>query len=186
MIILFLSIFIHNLSIKEPYATAYGYNTDYNIPLQIEVDDVINVNLHQETDSEWEEQQRDAASRRDEQQKQTYAQQQLDRGKEEQNCSQNKTFLSNNTNLLSQIEDRIKYGNQELARLQPMVDKNKAGVTMNSNLLNQVSKKATEVGKGAAAGADALGTIPNPTPKVPSGGPMTKAIWLFSGGKNSI
>ena len=67
---------------------------------KIEVDDVINVNLHQETDSEWEEQQRDAASRRDEQQKQTYAQQQLDRGKEEQNCSQNKTFLSNNANLL--------------------------------------------------------------------------------------
>jgi len=188
LIILFISIFIHNLSIKESYVSAYAYNTQSNNdgPLQIEVDDTIEVNLHQETDTEWQEEQRDAARRSNEQQKQNYAQQQMDRGQEEQNCTQGKTFLANNTKLLTQIEDRIKFGNQEMARLQPMVDKNKTGVTMNTNLLTQVSKKAKAAAAEAAKGADGLGKIPNPTFKVPSGGPMTKAIWLFSGGKNSI
>ena len=50
-----------------------------------------------------------------------------------------------------------------MARLQPMVDKNKTGVTMNTNLLTQVSKKAKAAAAEAAKGADGLGKIPNPT-----------------------
>lgn len=109
-----------------------------------------------------------------------------DRGTILDRCAQDKQFVTSNKQGMDAIEERIKWGQQEMTRIQPLVDKNTKGIAMNKSIITNISKKTSDTANSAGSGADALQKMTGPaTPEPTAGGPMAKAIWLFTGGKKS-
>lgn len=181
------NLFLKDLSIREPYEnqgstedeptdTATGYNgnvamyTDpasgkksWASPL------VYRINVVEDADS--------AQDRRNSAE---------DRGTVAQRCAQDKEFITTNKQGMDALEQRIKWGKQEMNRIQPIVDKNTKGVAMNKSILTNISKQTQQAANSAGKGADSLKKMSEPaTPEPTKGGPMAKAIWLFSGAKKS-
>jgi len=109
-----------------------------------------------------------------------------DRGATLDKCSQDKEFITSTKQGMDAIEQRVDWGKKEYARIQPMVAKNTKGIAMNKAIITNISKNAQSTATNAGKGADGLAAIGKPsTPEPTTGGPMAKAIWLFSGGKKS-
>ena len=79
-----------------------------------------------------------------------------DRGTTLDRCSQDKQFITTNKKGMDAIEERIKWGKQEMTRIQPLVDKNVKGIAMNKSIITNISKKTQDTANSAGSGADAL------------------------------
>ena len=109
-----------------------------------------------------------------------------DRGTILDRCAQDKEFITTNKQGMDAIEERIKWGKAEMERIQPLVDKNVKGIAMNKSIITNIAKKTQDTANSASSSADGLKKMSGPaTPEPTTGGPMAKAIWLFSGGTKS-
>jgi len=127
-----------------------------------------------------------------------------DRGTILNRCAQDKQFVTTNKQGMDAIEERIKWGKQEITRVQPMIDKNIKGIAANKLIITNIAKKTQDTANAAGKGADNLQKMAGPSsggsgsgaagsggsggPAIAEptkGGPMSKAIWLFTGGNKS-